>query len=212
VQVGYTNQNALWRDVSSISSVTRLRGSDKSQVVEECRAVFLTTNSALSRVAKDFTEKGGESDIVPPVLTDHALTNLLWLKMPMQAPDLTRKRIIAACYAATEPDQELWNKYLREIDKLKTDQSVTTDDYFLLRHSLQARAALMDATLGDDEAFATGTVQEILALVREDIQRHLRDRLHSETEKRVQVESDARGLSMRPERLRRLPFRSERRR
>lgn len=187
----YANQNALWRDVGSISSVIRLRGAHQSQMVEECRAVFVTTNSVLVRAAKEFTEKGRESDIVPPVLTDHALTNLLWLKMPMQAPDLPRKRIIAACFAATQPDEQLWNRYLKEIGKLKDEQSVTADDYFLLRHSLQARAALMDLTLGTEESFAIGTVQEILAVVRADIQRQLREELETETQKRLEAEGNA---------------------
>jgi hypothetical protein len=37
---------------------------------------------------------------------------------------------------------------------------------YLLRHSLQGRAALMDVTLGDDEAFTAGTVQKILEIAK----------------------------------------------
>jgi hypothetical protein len=187
----YSNQNALWRDVSSISSVIRLRRGHQSQMVEECRAVFVTTNTVLVRAGKEFTERGRELNIVPPVLTDHALTNLLWLKMPMQAPDLPRKRIIAASFAAAQPDEQLWQRYLAEINKLKEDKTVSAEDYFLLRHSLQARAALMEVTLGDDDSFATGTVQEILEIVRTDIQRDVREKLEAESQRRVQAEADA---------------------
>lgn len=187
----FSNQNALWRDVSSISSVIRLRANHQSQMVEECRAAFVTTNIVLCRAAKEFMEKEHQSDVVPPALTDHALTNLLWLKLPMQAPDLPRKRIIAACFAATQPDDGLWQRYLAEIQKLKATETVTPDDYFLLRHSLQARAALMDLTLGDEKAFAGGTVQEILDLVRADIQRELHGEIVEERQRRVDAEASA---------------------
>jgi hypothetical protein len=187
----YSNQNALWRDVSSISSVIRSRGGHQSELVEECRAVFVTTNPVLVRAAKDFTESGREATTVPPVLTDYALTNLLWLKMPMKAPDLPRKRIIAAAFAAAQPDEQLWQRYLAEIRKLREDNTVSADDYFLLRHSLQARAALMEVTLGDEDSFATGTVNEILDIVRADIQRDLRTKLDEERQKQAEVVSDA---------------------
>lgn len=187
----YSNQNALWRDVSSISSVIRLRGGHQSQLVEECRAVFVTTNPVLVRAAKEFTEKGREANNVPPVLTDYALTNLLWLKMPMRAPDLPRKRIIAAAFAAAQPDQQLWQRYLAEIGKLREDNTVSADDYFLLRHSLQARAALMEVTLGEGDSFTTGTVNEILDIVRADIQRDLRTKLDEERQQKVQAMSEA---------------------
>jgi hypothetical protein len=187
----FKNQNALWRDVASISSVIRLRASHQSQMVEECRAVFVTTNIILCRAAKDFMEKGHESDVVPPAITDHALTNLLWLKLPMEAPDLPRKRIIAACYAATQPDDALWGRYLSEIQKLRTSETVSADDYFLLRHSLQARSALMDLTLGDEKAFASGTIPEILNVVRADIQRELQETVAEERRLRADAEANA---------------------
>jgi hypothetical protein len=187
----YVNKNALWRDVSSISSVIQLRRGHETQLVEECRALFVTTNNLLVVAAKAFQKSVSHGDSVPPVMTDHALTNILWLKLPLAAPDLPRKRLIAASFAAAQPDDQLWDQYLSAIQKLKDDKTVSEDDYFLLRHSLQARAALMQVTLGDEDSFAAGTVQEILEIVHNDIQRGLREKLEEQTKKTEQVETSA---------------------
>jgi hypothetical protein len=187
----YVNKNALWRDVSSISSVIQLRRGHESQLVEECRALFVTTNNVLVVAARTFQKSVSHGDSVPPVMTDHALTNILWLKLPLAAPDLPRKRLIAASFAAAQPDDQLWDQYLSTIQKLKDDKTVGEDDYFLLRHSLQARAALMQVTLGNEDSFAAGTVQEILEIVHNDIQRDLKERLEEEKRKADQTEKAA---------------------
>jgi hypothetical protein len=117
---------------------------------------------------------------VSPCLTDYTLTNLLWLKKPTAAPDLPRKRIIADCYAATRPTEPLWRLYLEEINKLNQRGEVSPEDYYLLRHSLEAESALMDATLDSDKAFTQGTVPEILRVVRANI----------EAQKQAEVETE----------------------
>ncbi len=116
---------------------------------------------------------------------------MLWLKLPVQAQDLPRKRLIAASYAASQPDNKLWKKFLQQLAKDRASATVTDEDYYLLRHSLQARTALMEVTLGDDEAFTAGTVQEILEVSKESIRRGLRDELERETSARAVAERDA---------------------
>jgi hypothetical protein len=103
-----------------------------------------------------------------PASTDYVLTNLLWLKRPTAAPDLPRKRIIADCYAATRPTERLWRLYIQEIDKLRQRDGVTPDEYYMLRDSMTAESALMEATMGQEEGFTQGTVPEILERVRSD--------------------------------------------
>ncbi len=125
------------------------------------------------------------------------MTNLLWLKKPTAAPDLPRNRVIADCYAATQPSDRLWRAYLDEIQKLEARGDITEEDYYLLRYDLEAKTTLMDLTQGDEEAFTQGTVQEILSAIRSDIQKEKQheveaairareeaERLHQEAEMR----------------------------
>ena len=189
--VVYRADNPLWRDVGSISGIIRLRGGHDTPRVEECRAVFASTNAGLVRAAREFGHSERVATLVPPALTDHALTNMLWLKLPVQAQNLPRKRLIAASYAATQPDDRLWNKFLGQLAKDRESANVSEDDYYLLRHSLQTRADLMEVTLGEDEAFTAGTVQEILEIAKENLRRGLRDQIETEVSARAEAERQA---------------------
>jgi hypothetical protein len=169
----YRRELPLRRDVDSISAIMRLRRGQESYYFEDCRALFVTTNSRLAYIARDLFYKEAPYGIVSPCITDRTLTNLLWLKQPNKAPDLPRKRIIADYYAAIQPDDVLWRRYIAEISKLRQQQEITEDNYYILRHSLEAKTALMDTTLGEEEAFAQGTVQEILAIVQTRLQQEV---------------------------------------
>jgi len=184
----YKNPKALDRDVDSISAIMRLREEKYYPAIEECKALFVTTNYDLARISRQFYYKESDFHTVCPCLTDGVLTNLLWLKKPTKAPDLPRKRIIADCYAATQPSEHLWNLYLTEIDKLEQDKQVTPDEYYSLRHSLEAKSALMELTYGEEEGFTRGTVQEILELVRSRMQAEVKAKLEYEKKLREETE------------------------
>lgn len=188
----YSNTKALQRDIDSISAVVRSRRGQRCYTFEECRALFVTPNRDLVRTSKDFLYEPSSQGALPPAITDYDMTTLLWLKRPMEAPDLPRKRIIADCYAATKPNDRLWQKYMFEVDKLEEDGRVTTDDVYTLRFSLEAKSALMELTFGDDQFFTEGTVQEILQISRDNIQSEVRESLDKEKTLRSKAECDLR--------------------
>lgn len=184
----YRNQQALRRDVDSISAIVRLRRGDKSIFIEECRALFITTNTGLAKITKEFFSHDDSVGPISPCLTDYTLTNILWLKNPILSPDLPRKRIIADCYAALQPDEKLWRRYLNEIEKLDQSRQSSPDDVYLLRHSLYAKTALMELTLGEEEAFTNATVPEILAVIEERNQAGIRRELETAEQSRRAAE------------------------
>ena len=186
--IHYGNPKALQRDVDSISAVMRARRGQHCYTFEECRALFVTTNRELVCASRGFLYEPASAGALPPAITDYDLTTLLWLKRPMEAPDLPRKRIIADCYAATKPSDRLWQKYMREVDKLETEKRITLEDVYTLRFSLEAKATLMELTYGDEGFFTEGTVQEILEIARDHIQREVREKLHAEVALREKAE------------------------
>jgi hypothetical protein len=173
----YKNPQALQRDVDSVSATIRLREGRETPFLEDCRAIFVTTNSFLTSTVNDFFYLEAPIGTISPCLTDYALMNLLWLKQPLRAPDLPWKRVIADCYAATQPDEHLWNSYLAEIEKLEKGGQVGSDDYYMLRYSIEAKTALMDLTLGREDAFKEGTIKDILSRVRERLQESVKHEL-----------------------------------
>lgn len=173
-EIHHQNPAALRHDVDCIAAIARLRDGKSYYEIEACRALFVSTNGALAWAAKSFfPTTDDEQTRVPPCLTDHALGNVLWLKNPTRAPELPRKFLIADAYAATQPPNELWKSYLAEIYRLKEAGTMASHDYALLRYSSSAKRAVMDITKGDETAFSEGTVQEVLAVAREQVRADL---------------------------------------
>ena len=160
--IPYTNNHALHRDIDSISAISRLRKGKSYFRLEDCKAVFLTMNKKLCKVARNVTNFDVETGAVPVCYTEADFAVLLWLKLGNTTSSLSRKRIAAACYAAINPDSALWNAYLTEIDRLQKQKTISPEDYLLLRHDLHAKSELMRVTRGDETVFSEGTVHQIL--------------------------------------------------
>ncbi|MGD0948913.1 MAG: hypothetical protein ABSA52_15995 [Candidatus Binatia bacterium] len=193
-EIGYQSGRARIHDLDCISAIARLRRGHDSYFIETCDAIFVTPNTALARATRRFFQVDSPPGAIALCITDYALGNLLWLKNPTKAPDLPRKRLIADAYAAMQPPEALWKKYLLEIAHLEQSGRVSSDDYYLLRHSTAAKAALMEITQGYASAFTEGTIAEVLAVARENLRADLRRSLEDAKEKRREAEERAEQL------------------
>ena len=192
-------ERARIHDADCLSAVFRLRKGQSRYSIEECHSLFVTPNSGVCQVNKEFfvgrnyTDQGS----VPLAVTDYALTNILWLKRPTSAPNLPRKYIIAECYAAMEPGDRLWYKYLDKVKQLRDRGDISEDEYYLLRETQMARTELSEITMGDEDVFVEGTPQEILDRIRQIIREgDLRELAHEkerrdDAERRVSLEQSA---------------------
>ncbi len=191
--VGYRRQEALYHDLDCLTAIHRLRRGQLFRSIENCRAVFVTTNSALARTSAAFFRDEFRNMIgaVPHCVLDDVLATLVWLKRPLKMPDLPRKRIIADCYAALNPPDALWRMHLKEMDHLRQEGRITEDDYQLLRHSMDARRALMDITFGDPDTFTEGTVPEVLERAKAAARADAQEALKTERVARLDAEQRA---------------------
>lgn len=189
--LGYRRQEALRHDIESLTGIHRLRRGEFPQRVESCRAVFITGNARLARASARFFKEEHQGIAVPPCILDYVFTSLVWLKKPLRTPDLPRKMIIADCYAALNPGDALWRKYLAEVDRLQQRGEFSEEDYDLLRFSMEARATLMDITLGDPDAFGEGSVDEVLKRSRAAVRAEVEAAHRAEKEKRLEAERRA---------------------
>jgi hypothetical protein len=175
-EITYKNEYALDRDVKVISAVIRIRKEWRSVALEESRAIFVTINNPLRYAANDFYRETGDGDPAPIALSEWALANLLWLKRPTAASDLPRKQIAADFFAAVQPTDEFRRRFLDEIDKLQQSGKVTAEDVYLLAHTLEAQALAFDRSIGDEDAITQGTIEEVLDIMRADIEASARQR------------------------------------
>jgi len=171
-KVGYRRGEAVEHDVQSVAAIDCLRRGRVEECVESCHSIFVTKNRALARVVTAFFREQNDAyrtdRAIPHVLPDYLFTTMVWLKRPLEAPDLPRQRIIADCYAAMNRHDELWDRYLKEITRLEAQGTISQHDYYILRFSSVAQTAIMDLIVGhsDSEAFIEGTIAEVLDKAR----------------------------------------------
>lgn len=161
-EVHYYNEKAKLFDINSVRSIYVLRHGLAPVRLEDAKSVLVTSNSSFSYAAYEYGKKFEETREVSSVITDFSLANIAWLKRPLKAPNLPQREVIAYSYAAMNPREELWAKYLVEIEKLVKNRDISESDHAFLRYNLRAREELMDLTLGDEDALNTKTVSDIL--------------------------------------------------
>ena len=193
-ELQYRNPHALHRDVDSVSAVIRLRRGSAARDLERARAIFTTSNIPLIKGSNAFFSRdvGEEVALAPVCISEWHLTSLLWLKRPLERPELPQKRIIADFHAAINPSESFMRRYVDEVDKLEASGLHTAEAVFLLRNSLEARKIAMELTLGDDGAFTQGTVAEVLEIVQNSIRAEGEERLAKEQVRSARLSQELR--------------------
>jgi hypothetical protein len=165
-EIAYRNDEARVRDINSLTAVHRLRGGQACHRIDSSKAIFVTTNTSLVSWSRGYFRDVYGVDGFPLCLSDSGLTAIVWLMEPREASDLPRKQMLANSFAALNPPDKLWRLYLAEIQRLHSAGDITDEDVGLLVFSSEARSELVDLTLGEVDAFAEGTVPEVLEAAR----------------------------------------------
>jgi len=192
-EVGYRHDEALQHDIDCLSAIYRLRKGEITYSIERSEAIFLTDNNRLVAGSKKFFRKSG----IPLCILDHVMATLAWIKQPLKAPDLPKIQVMADCYIALNPTDELWLMYLSKLEELKKEEKISEEEYYILKYSAQAKSALMEVTKGETSAFVEGTIQQVLQKATESLLekerakvRIERQKRKMEEEKRIQAEKE----------------------
>ena len=177
--VKYKSKEGSLYDVNSVRSIYVIRKGTTPRRIEDAAAVLITNNQAFAETAFRCGQNHNTSKEVSSVVTDYSIANIAFLKSPMDAPDLPRKETIAACYAAMEVPAGLFNKYLDETDKMVKNGAISPDQHVLLRSSGAAKE-LMDLTLGDEDAFNSGTVSSVWERYERAIKKETTEKIEKE--------------------------------
>jgi hypothetical protein len=188
--VGYVREKARRHDLEALTAVYRMRDGEEQRRLETARAIFVTTNGRLVAASRKFFQEPVRGDLVPIAAVAHELGTVVWLKSPVRAPDLPQKLIVADAFAALNPPDETWKMYLDAIDRLRSTEALSDDDYNILRYSVEGRRSLMHVTHGRVEAFVAGSLDEILRRARTAAAQELSERLR-QTESLLEAERDS---------------------
>lgn len=171
------------KDMRSLAAIARLRKMHRVDSFENAKAVFVTTNADLARGSSRFFQEIEGTGAIPLCLPVGMMTRLAWVKRPLSAPDLPKHILIASSYASLNPSRALWVRYLQALTRRREEGDLSDEEYQFLRTSREARQALMDTTLGKEDGFSWGTVEEVLD--------HAKSVMHAEAEERAKIAEEA---------------------
>lgn len=122
------SKSGIIHDLISIDIIEELRKKPKRRF-ENTKHFFLTSDLKLNEF--NYVEmRHKENGTIGEVISDRALTNLLWLKNPQSMPSLSS--IIATHAKEVLIKPSIWEAFYNNLSKLKEDGTVSDDDITML--------------------------------------------------------------------------------
>jgi hypothetical protein len=181
-EIGVIKEKVKEHDINSIRSIYVLRQGTAATRLEDVKAVFVTTNAPLARATYQYGKQFESSREVSAAITAHSLSNISWLKRPVDATDLPKREMLSVAFAAMQPTEGLWEKFVLEVNKLRANGLIDSRTHSLLRYDLRVRYELMELTLGSDQALGPATVTAVVKRVEDEIRKEEVEKLRGEKE------------------------------
>ena len=179
---GYRSDRARSHDINSVRGIYAIRRDDPARSLEKARAVLVTSNGRFADAAWLYGRQYLASSHVSTVIADFSLANTAWLKAPIEAPDVPITQMLAFSYAALRPPDELWQRYLAEIDKLQDQGAISHEQHVLLRSYDLVSRDLVHLTLGENAAIKHETINQTVDRVTGRLTRQADDKFDKELE------------------------------
>lgn len=121
------NPKTIENDVKSVSAIMRLRDGKEYRKLEDCNAIFVTTNKDI----RNETNKLLNLDVnfkISPVVSDMDLTAIVWLKSMINNKNLPEMKLTENAMAAIKPSSALRKKFHQSLSNLKTSKTDVTPE------------------------------------------------------------------------------------
>lgn len=150
-------------DVQSISAICRLRNGNKSNLIENSKAIFVTTSKRLTvLINKNKDLEHIFSNSFFPIITDIDLSAIVWIKNFSINKDYPKLKLIENARLSVEPSTDLINIFFDKLDKIKQEGMITEDEAFILKTDIYAkRNSLMEKTHGNERNLTDETICQI---------------------------------------------------
>jgi hypothetical protein len=145
----YKNDAALHADLDSLTSIYRLRNGRPKFTLDDCTALFVTSNMAVVTAGREIFY--GKRDCIPVVMPMNDLATIAWLRQPRLDDSLPLRRLALDCYVTMRPTSAFIEKVIEVSEGLVDRGDVSPNDALALRYGLDERRILMRATFGNQE-------------------------------------------------------------
>jgi len=150
-------------DVETISYIYRIRKNTAITNLKNGKAILLTSNEAIAFASKhNEVSPNTVKPAIPPCLTDIFLSTILWANYPSQNSELNAKRLISECYANTELDNKLLQRFYNDVEKMHKEHTISDEQFYLLNSSNLTYKILEKQTLNDIEEYTDKTPAEVV--------------------------------------------------
>jgi hypothetical protein len=156
-------KSRIARDISVISGIYRLRDYASPKSIAQSRAIFVTPNGGLAKASYLYEKERLENvqPIINPCVTETFIGTLIWIQQPARIIAGSSKRVLAQCYAAIQPSDQILAKYLENIDRLQKSNTLAPEEYAAAISYTVALDILQNHTLGDPDMLGEKEAEDI---------------------------------------------------
>ncbi len=175
-----TKGSTIDYDVRSISAILKLWDKKPARTYRQARYVLLTTNTTLAFVTRQHlqSENPNARYSVYPCITDVYLGTNIWLGAPVRKIEsFSEKKLMADCMSMIKPSESLVSTLQDYIDKALKDETITNEQYYLLKRKAFDNDYLMNRTLSDETKFTDKIIEERLEEIERDIKAPLEEEI-----------------------------------
>jgi hypothetical protein len=162
-------------DVDCVSAILTLRAGFRAESLDRAKAVFATTSGAVVKTIIDWFRQEEERG-VPPIIHQLALSSIAWLKKPASAATLKLHELVALCVAALKPSPQLWADFLRHLEKLEKDGTLSSEETVAIVATELTDVLLLEVEVARGDIDAK-TLTEVVDRVKAEYQAEARSEL-----------------------------------
>ncbi len=152
---------SVQNDVESVSAISRLRGKSKRCTVEDCKAVFVTTNSIIVRTLFDlFIDRFSKGEI-SFAINEIDLTAILWLKSFDKKTELPCLKLLENAYAACCPTRDVMDAFVEKVIQLENEGEISSDIALLMRTQHTIKNDILELTENDRSRISAEVVIKV---------------------------------------------------
>ena len=119
-------------DADVLNKIHNTRQGNFTRSLNEKFSIFITPNSALIDISKNFF--GIVERSIPYVASDKWLTTMFWFKHPEVFKGLPEKMLVTCAYGTMFSDNGYWKKFSERLEELRKHHEITDDDFILVRY------------------------------------------------------------------------------
>ena len=160
-------------DVDVVSYIYRIRGKEVATNLKNCKALLVTTNTALAYASKH-PDLSDIAHSIPVCLTDVFLSTILWFNYPDVETDVNEKVLISECYKNVTLSDDILNKFYQDVEKLNAENPLTEEQILSANTSEVVMDMLENKTFNDSSLYSDITAAEILDEIEQERNAELR--------------------------------------